>query len=173
MKFIFLALLGNMIIAASPSSAPLVIFDGKLAPGLDMGLNTANGTTNWASVKDDGLCLTYPGKQKWGALFITEGKPKNSPRPSRDLSSYGKISMELRSKSGKDAVQIGIKDATDPDNGSETLVKISNIPTQWKKYDFSLTKFKTVDFKSVYVPLELVFSSLPADVCVRKIQYLP
>jgi hypothetical protein len=173
MKIIYLALLSNLFVAANAFAAPLVVFDGKLSTGLDMGLNTANGTTNWATVKDNQLCLKYPGGQKWGALFITEGKPKNQPRTGRDLSSYKQISMELQSKSGKDGLQVGIKDSTDPDNGKESLVKVDNIPTQWKKYDFPLTSFKSADLKKVYVPLELVFGSKAADVCIRNVQYLP
>jgi hypothetical protein len=173
MKLISIALLGNLFFAANAIAAPLVIFDGKLSAGFDMGLNTANGTTNWATTKGNELCLNYPGGQKWGALFITEGKPKNPPRTGRDLSTYRQISMELRSQSGKDSIQVGVKDANDPDNGKETLVKIVNIPTKSKKYEFPLSSFKTADLKQVYVPLELVFGSKAANVCVKNIQYLP
>lgn len=44
-----------------------VFADGKLASGLDMGVNSEKGCTDWVTPDTDGLKLAYPGKPRCGA----------------------------------------------------------------------------------------------------------
>ncbi len=159
-------------VAPTAMAAPLTVFNGKLSPGFDMGIDSEKGTRNWATAGKDGICLDYPGGQRWGAMFVTVGKPKNPPRPQRDFSAYRTLSLELKGKTGKESVAIGIKDNTDPDNGKEARAIANNVPKSWKKYQFPLSVFKTADLKNLYVPLQLVFGQQPTSLCVRNIQYL-
>jgi hypothetical protein len=153
------------------SAASLTIFDGKLSSGLDMGVNTSGGVTNWTTVKNGEMCMNYPAGQKWGAVFITVGKPTNPPRSGKDMSAYKQISLELKGKVGKESVLIGLKDASDRDDGKETRIPAANLTTSYKKFDFPLASFKSADLKSIYVPIELVFTGKPTSICVRNIQF--
>lgn len=168
---ILLLLSGFLLLPLPAIAAPLTIFNGKLSDGFDMGINTSGGVVNWATVKDGEICLNYPTGQKWGALFITIGKPKAVSRSSKDMSAYKKLSLELKGKVGKESVLVGIKDATDPDNGRETRIP-TTLTTSYKKFEFPLSSFKTADLKTIYVSTELIFAGKPANVCVRQIQYL-
>jgi hypothetical protein len=159
--------------AFAQSAAPVVVFgDRSLSSGFDLGLDTANGTRNWARVGNDGLCLNYPGGQAWGAAFVTVGAPRRTGRTGRDFSATRTLSFEMKGQRGNESVQVAIKDATDADNGRETRVPVTNLTTAWKKYDIPLAQFRTADLKTVYVPFQAVFGNAPANVCVRNIRYV-
>jgi hypothetical protein len=156
-----------------PQDNPVIFADGRLASGYNMGVNTSGGRTNWVSINQGAVCMAYPGGDLWGAVFITVGESTDPPRPGRDLSRYQRLSLELRAGRGRDSVLVGMKDSTDPDDGSETKVPVRDLSTDWKTYTVPLTTFRTADLRSIYIPAEFVFGHEPATVCFRKIQLLP
>lgn len=157
-----------------PTGEDLSIFgNGVLATGYEVGVNTSGGRTDWVKVEGDALCMTYPSAQSWGAVFITTGPLAATPRPAQDLSGYSKLSLELRGKSGGESVWIGLKDNTDPDDGTETKIKAKDLTTAWKKYEFNLSDFTTADLKRIYIATEFVFDqATETGVCTRNIEYL-
>jgi hypothetical protein len=160
---------------ATPTVSPGAIFVGDtLVTGYDMGVNTSGGLTNWVTVKSGEIFMAYPSGQSFGAVFITEGKPTQPPRPGKDLSNYHHLSLELRGQEGGESVSIGIKDKKQPDNGSEAKVPVSGLTTDWKPFSFTLSKFTGADLHNLYVVIEFVFAGgTPATVCARNIQYVP
>lgn len=152
---------------------PLPIFVGNLAPGYDMGVNTSGNLTNWLTVENGEICMAYPSGQSWGAVFITVGKPKQPPRPGKDFSHYTQLSLELRGQAGGESVSIGIKDNSQPDDGTETKVPMSGLSTSWKPFTFPLSQFTGADLSNLYVVIEFVFAGTPEAVCARNIKYLP
>jgi hypothetical protein len=108
-------------------------------------------------------------------VFITVGPPRDPPRPGKDLSSYGTLSLELRGATGGEYVSIGVKDNTDLDNGRETKIPVRDLSTDWQTHTFDLSGFRTADLTRLYVVTEFVFEpGTPAEtVCFRRIQYLP
>ena len=158
-----------------PTTPAHAIYAGStLSPGYDMGVDTGPGRlTTWVTDMGDHLCLNYPGGQDWGAVFLTNGPPQPpGSRPGQNLSQYTRLYVELKSETGDQSVQIGIKDNTDPDDGTETKYTITP-PAAWQGYSFHLSDFKTADQSSLYVMTEFVFGSAPADICVRNLMYLP
>ncbi|MFO7678645.1 MAG: glycosyl hydrolase family 17 protein [Chloroflexota bacterium] len=145
-----------------------------LSPSYDMGIDTGPGRlTDWVADQGGHMCLHYPGGQDWGAVFITNGPPQPpGSRPGKDLSAYSRLYVELRSETGDQSVQIGVKDNADPDDGGETKFTIVP-PGEWQGYAFPLSDFRTADPANLYVMLEFVFGSAPANVCFRNVLYLP
>ncbi|MFI5132147.1 MAG: hypothetical protein ACHQFX_19235 [Chitinophagales bacterium] len=154
-----------------PEKNFIVLLDGKLGSGLDMGVNSAKGNTAWANLNGNELCMSYPGNQDWGAVFITVGKPSNPPRPSKNYSNYNKLLLELRGDKGDESILIGIKDNDDPDDGSESHVRLS-LTKNWAEYQISLSQFKTTDLERLYVVTEFTFETTGQRICARKIQFL-
>jgi len=151
------------------------IFDGRgLAGFYDMGVDSSNRKRNWLDRTADGMKMAYPADQAWGAVFITVGVPVDPPRPWKDFSSFRTLSLELRGQTGGESVQIGIKDATDPDDGTETKALVSNLSTQWQTYQFPLSMFATADLTRLYVVTEFVFSGSTAQtVYFRNVRFVP
>jgi len=101
--------------------------------------------------------MAYPSGLAWGAVFITVGPPSDPPRPRQDLSAYNILSLELRGAAGGECVEVGIKDNTDPDDGSETKIR-SCVDTGWQTFSFPLAEFTTADTSQLYVVAEFVFT---------------
>lgn len=146
--------------------------EGRLTSGLDMGVNSSGGRTNWLEVSDGVMCMRYPPGQRWGAVFITVGQPTQTSRAARDFSSYRSLVIEARGVSGGEEVLIGLKDSTDPDDGSESKVLLSNLTTDWQRFEIGLSRFRTADLTRLYVPTEFVFEGPPTAICVRKIEFI-
>ena len=159
--------------AVSVPQSHAIYAGNTLSPGYDMGVDTGPGRlSNWVTDQGGHMCLNYPGGQDWGAVFITNGPPQPpGSRPGQNLSAYTRLYLELQSQTGGQ-VQIGIKDNADPDDGSETKFTLTP-PGEWQGYAFPLSDFRTADPNNLYVLLEFVFGSTPADICVRNIMYLP
>ena len=151
---------------------PVIFTDGQLTSGYNMGVNTANEQTDWVEINNGAMCMVYPGNQTWGAVFITVGEPSDPPHPTRDLSNYQLLSIEIRGDNGGESVEVGLKDNVDPDDGSETKFLIENLTTEWDTVEIPLSSFRTADLERLYIVTEFIFQRTPQTVCVRKIQFL-
>ncbi len=59
---------------------PVVFQDGRLTSGYDMGVYAAGGRRDWLKVESGMMCMQYPSGLQAGAVFITVGRPTQSPR---------------------------------------------------------------------------------------------
>jgi hypothetical protein len=140
--------------------SPFVVFEssGGLGQGLDIFVNTDTGTTNWLSATAEGQLAAYPSGQQFGFVAaVLAGDPNLGNRPRRDLSMYRTLRFELRGAVGGEVIEVGIKDNTDPDNGSETK-KGFTLTSNWTTHSVVLTEFATADLTRLYLLFELVFS---------------
>lgn len=143
----------------SPPDGYLVLVNGQIVPetGFGMGIDDSRRFRNWMSTTTNSLKMQYPGGLDWGAVFITvSGNPVPPPRPSQDFSQYTKLAIEMKGASGGECVQVGMKDANNPDDGFETKLSVQ-LTTDWKTYEFNLSNFSTCRLSRVYVVTEFVF----------------
>lgn len=156
----------------TPKPSPGAIFVGKtLVRGYNMGVNTSEGRTDWVKVENGEIRMDYPNGQSWGAVFITVGASTQPPRPGKDFSQYHQLSLELRGQTGGESVSIGVKDKDQKDDGTETVIPVSGLTTEWKTFTFPLSQFKGAHLDKLYVVTEFVFADTPATVYARNIQY--
>jgi hypothetical protein len=59
-------------------------------------------------------------------------------------------------------VSIGIKDNTDPDNGTETKFQ-EQLADSWESYTYTLADFVTADLTHLYIVTEFVFDGPAAS----------
>jgi len=146
----------------------------QLCAGYDMGVNTDLERHEWLSKADGCFKMAYPANQKWGSVYITIGKPGTPPHPWKDFSGFGKISIDLKGEHGGESLEIGLKDASDGEDGTEDRVTVSGLKTDWGTYTFDLSNFHSADLTRLYVVLEFVFSDIiPKTVSFRNITYMP
>ena len=138
-----------------------------------MGFDSSTKHKDWVKTVSDYIRMEYPKGSTWGAVFVTVGEPTDTSRPYIDLSDYKKVSLELRGEENGETILIGLKDNTDPDDGSETKVRISNITTQWQTYEIELSRFRTANLHKLYVVTELVFERDPKILFLKNIKFLP
>ena len=107
-----------------PTPVPLLnVYVGGLAKDFYLNTDTSNHQQGWLTEHEGVLTLIYPAHQEWGAMFISVGQPaRPGPRPSRNLSMYQSLEVDMRATTNGQCVRIGIKDAKQPDNGGETTI---------------------------------------------------
>lgn len=145
---------------------------GLPAAGLDVFVNTDRQRTDWLSVAPDGALAAYPSGQQFGFVaYVLAGDSTPGRRPQDDLSPFRIVKLQLRGAIGGESVEVGIKDNTDPDDGSEVKRAVT-VTAAWQDYEFSLTGFSTADPKRLYVLFELVFSGATGrSVYFRDVRY--
>ena len=165
------------VIVSAQNPQPLdVLLGTALAPGLDLGINTSGGLTNWLTQEPPppppgDLKMVCPAAQAWCAMFVTDGKPVNPPRPGLDLSMYQTLIVEIMGDPGT-TIDIGIKDALQPDDGTEAKVTLP-VTSTWTIHSIPLSSFPGANLKDIYVLCEFVFNGgpQPQTVKVRTITY--
>lgn len=169
--------LASLFPAATPSASRLTrtIFDDRgLAVLYDIGVDSSGQRRDWLEMTEGAMKMAYPAGQSWGAIFITVGPPADPPRPWKDFSPFRTLSVELRGKNGGESVEVGIKDSSDPDDGSETKMLVPQLSTGWQTYEFPLSSFDTADLEKLYVVTEFVFAGpTPQTVYFGNVKYLP
>ena len=150
------------------------VYVGGFEDGFGWGVDSSNQQRDWLTDENGVLSLTYPAGQLWGAMFITVGPPVlPGTRPSLDLSAFHSLVAEMRAGSDSQCVRLGIKDNTQPDDGSEITVQ-QCLTTQWSLVALPLKTFANVDLKHLYIVFEVIFQgSSAATLDVRNVRYSP
>lgn len=170
----FATLAAMMFVAGSlvAQTAQLGVLTGtQLAPGLDIGINTSGNLTNWLTPEPPppspgDLKMVCPAAQQWCAMFITDGPAISTyPRPGLNLSQYQTMIVTIEGDAGT-TIQIGMKDATQPDDGTETKVTLP-VTSTWTSYAIPLSAFAApvvahgnyvINLNEIYIPCEFVFA---------------
>jgi uncharacterized protein (TIGR03437 family) len=174
----------SLLFAQGPQTLN-VLSGTQLGAGLALGINTSDGITNWltpeSSPSPGDLKMVCPAAQAWCAMYITDGQAISTyPRPGLDVSAFQTLIVEIEGDPGT-TIRIGLKDATQPDDGTETKVTLP-VTSNWTAYAIPLSSFATpvlahggyvIDFHKIYVPCEFVFAGGPQaqTVKVRTITY--
>jgi exo-beta-1,3-glucanase (GH17 family) len=150
------------------------IYISGLEKGFSLGVETSDHQHQWLTAQNGVLLLTYPAHQQWGGMFIMVGQPVPlGQRSSLDLSRYRSLMVDLRAGANGQCIALGIKDRTQPDDGSEIRVQRC-LRTEWTTVVLPLSLFTNVDLTHVYVVFELIFQGpSSATVQVRNIRYSP
>jgi hypothetical protein len=160
---------------SEPTPTEFVVLNeaGQLACDCDLLVNTDRGRTEWLTPGSDGLQAAFPSGQVWGFIAaVKRGNTTLGSRPGVDMSAYRTLQMQLRG-TANGSVDVGIKDATDPDTGVESRRSV-NVTTSWQPVSFNLSDFTTAEKTRIYLFFELVFSgSIASTVLVRDVRYLP
>jgi hypothetical protein len=118
----------------------------------------------------DSLRITYPGGTQWGALWLAIDRVAEE-RPSLDFSGFDKLSLEMRLDSGSKSVRVHLKDADDPDDGTQTNVEFV-LNDDWQLFEIDLDRFETADLSALIIPLGFVFAGEPQSFSIRNARYL-
>ncbi len=149
---------------------------GTLSPGHDMGLDSSGLRRDWLQISEEALRLSYPAGQCWGSVFITYGEPTPTiPRPNhKDLHDFEWLALEIKGETGREEVELAVKDNTAPDDGTEPKVRVSDLQTDWQSALIPLADFDPMDRSQLYVTASFNFLGTdPVTVFVRNIRYVP
>ena len=119
---------------------------------------------------EDSLHLIYPGGAQWAAFSFVILHSSES-RAQVDFSGFDKRQLELKGDQGGETVLVNIKDADDPDDGSQTNIELQ-LTDQWQTFEIDLADFENADLTMLYVPLAFLFLEEPQSFSVRTVRYI-
>lgn len=171
----------NLLAPPSPTTRDQreILVNGQLRAYYDAGVDSSLQRRDWLSSTDEALRMSYPSGQDWGAVFMTVGQPVDPPRPWKDFSEFGVLSVELRGEHGGERLEVGIKSSIDSDDGGGRKLMLE-VGTEYAWQDIPLLRFASSrfvvpdDLTHLYVVCEFVFAGSRAEtVYVRNVRYKP
>ena len=114
--------------------------------------------------------INFP-KNDWGVCYFYNGQGSIEQIRTKDFSIYKTLKLELKGEEGGEKVEIGLKDETNPTDGSETKVELT-LSKDWEFYEIPLSAFKGTNLKKLFMVAEFVFENEPRKINVRHIEYL-
>jgi hypothetical protein len=165
---------------APPEGQVLLVYAGTtLSPGFDMGVATGGGRADWVTDHEGYMEAAYPAGQQWGAIFLTKGPPSGDEdfRQTLDASSFNYLVLDLKGAAGGEKVALGVKTASDPDNGLEPKHPVGDLTTNWQTVSVPLAelvrapKYPADRFGKLYVVCELVFGRDAETIFFRNVRF--
>lgn len=114
--------------------------------------------------------ISFP-KYDWGVCYFYNGNGSIEQIRTKDFSIYNTLKLELKGEKGGEKVEIGLKDETNPLDGSETKVELT-LSDEWEFYEIPLKAFKGTNLSKLFFVVEFVFEYEPRNISVRHIEYL-
>lgn len=149
-----------------------LLIDGKVPTGFSF--DYASSTAYWSDVlylEKDYLVIKYPeNTYEWGSPYFLVDALQGRVNE-MDFSSYTKLLIEMKGEKGGESFEIAMKDKTDPDDGTESRVRLV-VTDEWKTYEIETNKFVTADMETIEVPMLFVFEGpVGREIHVRSVQF--
>ena len=150
---------------------PKLVSEGAITGLYDFAGATSN-PEEWliADFEEDEIAIRFPALA-WGSLFLFNGTGMIEQLRLKDFSIYTKLKLELRGAQGGEVVFIGLKDVSNPTDGSETKVELT-LTNEYKTYEIPLSSFKPTDISKLFMPFSIIFEKEPAEMFIRSIEYV-
>ncbi len=151
-----------------------VVVNGSYPTSLNLIIDSSQGLDGISrQVNTDYLTFNFKENIEWGAaIFVVDSIGISANRPSKDFSGYSAVELELRGDTNGKEVFFSIKDREDPDDGSETRVKLE-LNKEWTTYRFSTNEFTTAELSQLNaVAVFVVISGESVKLDVKRITYI-
>jgi hypothetical protein len=76
----------------------------------------------------------------------------------------------MRGTEGGEAIQIALKDKSNPTDGSETKVPLT-LGKEWKNYDIPLTSFAPTNLEELFIVASIIVENKALTVEIKDIEY--
>ncbi len=163
-----------------------VIRNGELAVGyfdvifgfpyyLDGELAQMDRYVDYQSIRTegDGFSFSQQGGLPWAAFaLIMRERPGTLGRAAADFSRFERIVLEAKGAKGGERLRVHMKDAEDPDDGSQTDIEIV-LGKDWQTWEFELSDFETADPSKLHLVLGFLMleQQEPISFSVRTISF--
>ena len=119
------------------------------------------------------MIFTYKGGSEW-AVFYIAALPTGAAigRGSLDFTRYDTLILEAKGENGGERLLLNMKDADDPDDGSQTNIEIV-LDDDWKTWEIALSDFETADLSRLNTVLNflMIDEQEPGSFAVRTVAF--
>lgn len=169
---------GDAVFGADSEFGPARVFDDGRFEAHSLGIFRAPTVAEFGQrvddlrLEDDHLAVNYRGGDNWAFLYVLAGPIEISvAKHTLDYSRFDRIRLELKRQSGCENLRLVLKDAEDPDDGSQADVQLE-LTGDWATYDYPLSLFTTADLTRLNVITGFLMFNEPCSFSVRDVTYL-
>jgi hypothetical protein len=109
--------------------------------------------------------------EPWAVVYFYSGHGVPDPNRVKDFSNFKTLRLKLRGTQGSEKVAIGLKDISNPTDGSETKVKLT-LTKEWQFYDIPLSKFKPTKLDELFIVTSFISENQAMSIEVESIEFL-
>jgi hypothetical protein len=149
---------------------PKIMRNGVTTSGNSYGVASAQGNTGVNIQFLDSLTAVQFYPQAWGVYYSYVGDGVIDPNRIRDFSSFDTLRIKMRGTEGGEAIQIALKDKSNPTDGSETKVPLT-LGKEWKNYDIPLTSFAPTNLEELFIVASIIVENKALTVEIKDIEY--
>ncbi len=150
---------------------PTILYKGVLAGHHTGGFDSSmTNDFRFSSTVHDAIRLDFP-ETNWAAYYFYNGFGSIDQVRVKDYSVYNTLRLEMKGEEGGENIMIGMKDESNPTDGSETKVPLS-LTEDWQNYDIPTASFSPTDLSKLFMPAIFVFEKEPKTIYIRNIEFL-
>ena len=153
-----------------PAMHSVGLFSAPACPGLedDCFFNRQGGFDS----EQHAFVVKYAGGQPWAFIYARTGSiGPTEARQGLDFSAYRQIQLELKRTGACPSLQVVLKDAEDPDDGTERKVRLQP-EAEWTTHTIDLDEFADADLTQLHVVAGFLFEQEPCHLAIRDVRYL-
>lgn len=109
--------------------------------------------------------------EPWATVYFFVGNGVPDPDRVKDFSKFETLRLRLRGTQGGEQVAVGIKDISNPTDGSETKVQLT-LTNQWQDYNIPLNKFKPTNLEKLFIVTAFIAENQAMTIEVESIAFL-
>jgi hypothetical protein len=169
---------GEPVFSADNQSGPARVFDDGRFEAHSLGIFRAPTAAAFGQriedlqLEDDHLVVNYRGGDTWAFLYVAAGPIEiNVEKHALDYSRFDRIRLELKRQSGCEELRLVLKDAEDPNDGTQADVLLE-MSDEWATYDYPLSLFTDADLTKLDVITGFLMFGEPCSFSVRDVTYL-
>ena len=162
--------LGKFYNRYSEIGYPKVLTNGVVNSYYSIAASSSQGRLQFFIQQLDAVDIEFP-ETNWGAVMIVVGQTMMDQIMVKDFSVYKTLKLELKGKHGGETVMVGLKDESNPMDGSETKVPLT-LTNKWEIYEIPLTAFAPTNLSKLFMVTAFVFNKEQKKISVRNIEFL-
>jgi len=116
------------------------------------------------------MAVALPAAE-WSVFYFRNRSNAFAEKPVKDFSRFSSVKLTMRGSVGGEVIQLSLKDATDPDDGSESKHAIT-LTSEWKTYEVPLDLFETANLAELFVALNIIVSGESKTILLRDVEFL-
>ncbi|WP_209329862.1 DUF6090 family protein [Lunatimonas salinarum] len=109
--------------------------------------------------------------EPWAAAYWFVGNGVPDSNRVKDFSNFQTLRVKLRGTKGGEQIAIGLKDRSDPTDGSETKIPLT-LTNEWHTYDIPLASFAPTRLEELFIVTSIIVENQACTIEVESIEFL-
>lgn len=137
------------------------------------------GFATACAFNDQGVNLQFLGSfsaiqfksEPWAVAYFFIGSGVVDPNRVKDFSKFKILQLKLRGTKGGEHISIGLKDISNPTDGSETKIPLT-LTNNWKTYEIPLTSFAPTRLEELFISTSIIVENQAITIEIDSIEFL-